>query len=62
MEIDALYGDVIAQRWEQFTGKKSELIGPDVAHASPATAGMEGHRARSARQPLEEFHSLLNTP
>jgi DNA modification methylase len=24
MEIDALYCDVIVQRWEQFTGKKAE--------------------------------------
>jgi len=24
MELDALYSDVIVQRWEQFTGKKAE--------------------------------------
>ncbi|MCC7406955.1 MAG: ParB N-terminal domain-containing protein [Phycisphaeraceae bacterium] len=27
MELDALYCDVIIQRWEQFTGKKAERIG-----------------------------------
>jgi DNA modification methylase len=27
MEIDALYADVIVQRWEQFTGKKAERTG-----------------------------------
>ncbi len=27
MEIDALYTDVIVQRWENFTGKKAERIG-----------------------------------
>ena len=26
MEVDALHSDVIAQRWEQFTGQKSERI------------------------------------
>jgi DNA modification methylase len=25
MELDALYCDVIVQRWEQFTGKKAKL-------------------------------------
>jgi DNA modification methylase len=25
MELDALYSDVIVQRWEQFTGKKADL-------------------------------------
>jgi len=45
MAIDPLYCDVIVQRWEQFTGKRSELITTDVAHAAPATAGIEGHRA-----------------
>jgi hypothetical protein len=24
MELDALYCDVIVQRWEQFTGRKAE--------------------------------------
>jgi len=26
MEVDALYCDVIVQRWEQFTGRKAERI------------------------------------
>ncbi len=26
MELDALYCDVIVQRWEKFTGKKAERI------------------------------------
>jgi len=26
MELDALYSDVIVQRWEQFTGKKAERV------------------------------------
>ncbi|MBX3387184.1 MAG: ParB N-terminal domain-containing protein [Phycisphaeraceae bacterium] len=33
MELDALYCDVIVQRWEQFTGKKAERI-PAVANAA----------------------------
>jgi len=38
MEIDALYCDVIVQRWEQFTGQKAERISdrsnaPDIAEA-----------------------------
>lgn len=28
MEIDALYCDVIVQRWEQFTGQKAERVAP----------------------------------
>jgi len=33
MEIDALYCDVIVQRWEEFTGEKAERIGKEAAHA-----------------------------
>jgi hypothetical protein len=28
MEIDALYCDVIVQRWQQFTGHKAQRLGP----------------------------------
>ena len=39
MEIDALYCDVVVQRWEQFTGRKAERIpGPKSA---PASAGVQ---------------------
>jgi len=31
MEVDALYCDVIAQRFEQFTGSKAERAGKEVA-------------------------------
>jgi len=34
MEIDALYCDVIVQRWEQFTGKKAERIGAATEEAA----------------------------
>ena len=30
MEIDALYADVIVQRWAQFTGQKAERIVKEV--------------------------------
>lgn len=30
MEIDALYCDVIVQRWEEFTGQKAERIGKEA--------------------------------
>ncbi len=35
MEVDALYCDVIVQRWEQFTGQKAERVSPaeEAAHA-----------------------------
>ncbi|MFO7957992.1 MAG: DNA methyltransferase [Candidatus Brocadiia bacterium] len=34
MEIDALYCDVIVQRWEEFTGRKAEWIAAtEEAHA-----------------------------
>lgn len=32
MELDALYCDVIVQRWEQFTGKKAELVRSEEAN------------------------------
>ncbi len=31
LELDPKYVDVIVKRWEEFTGKKAELIQPDVA-------------------------------
>jgi len=34
MEIDALYCDVIVQRWEQFTGKKAERIAAPAEEAA----------------------------
>ncbi|MBX3356501.1 MAG: ParB N-terminal domain-containing protein [Phycisphaeraceae bacterium] len=37
MELDALYCDVIVQRWEKFTGRKAERIAP-TATASPEKA------------------------
>ena len=35
VEIDALYADVIVQRWEQFTGQNAERIAAaeEAAHA-----------------------------
>jgi len=34
MRIDALHCDVIAQRWEEFTGRKAERIAAaEAAHA-----------------------------
>jgi DNA modification methylase len=40
MEIDPLYCDVIVQRWEQFTGKKTELIAANASQeATPVLAG-----------------------
>jgi len=35
MEVDALYCDVIVQRWEQFTGRKAERLvaTQEAAHA-----------------------------
>jgi DNA modification methylase len=35
MEVDALYCDVIVQRWEEFTGRKAERIATaeETAHA-----------------------------
>ncbi len=37
MELDALYCDVIVQRWEKFTGKKAERIS-GTSQSSPALA------------------------
>jgi hypothetical protein len=39
MELDALYCDVIVQRWEKFTGRKAERIA--VNEKTPALAGVE---------------------
>ena len=34
MEVDALYCDVIVQRWEEFTGQKAERVPAEQeAHA-----------------------------
>lgn len=42
MELDALYCDVIVQRWEKFTGKKA------VRHGEEVQEGAGGPRARGA--------------
>jgi DNA modification methylase len=34
MELDALYCDVIVQRWEAFTGKKAERVAPQAVAAA----------------------------
>jgi len=39
MELDALYCDVIVQRWEKFTGRKAERI--DANEKTPAMAGVK---------------------
>ena len=31
MELDPLYTDVIVQRWEQFTGKQAQRLGPSAS-------------------------------
>ncbi|MBX3384488.1 MAG: site-specific DNA-methyltransferase [Phycisphaeraceae bacterium] len=31
IEFNALYGDVIVQRWEKFTGRKAERLPAEVA-------------------------------
>jgi len=31
MEIDGLYCDIIAQRWEEFTGQKANLVSAEEA-------------------------------
>lgn len=33
MEIDALYCDVIVQRWEQFAGQKAKRVSKEVSAA-----------------------------
>jgi DNA modification methylase len=38
MELDALYCDVIVQRWEKFTGRKVERIAAN--EKTPALAGV----------------------
>ncbi len=50
MELDALYCDVIVQRWQNFTGKKAERqareaeLPPQVEHAKrkPALLAQKG--------------------
>ena len=37
MELDPKYVDVCVQRWEQYTGKKAELIRPDIPTQSEVT-------------------------
>src|SRR5690606_29862479 len=40
MELDALYCDVIVQRWEKFTGRKAERTsGVAITETTPAIAG-----------------------
>ncbi|HMN97410.1 MAG TPA: DNA modification methylase [Phycisphaerales bacterium] len=39
MELDALYCDVIVQRWEQFTGRKASRISASDRDTAPAGAG-----------------------
>jgi len=38
MEMDALYCDVIVQRWEEFTGKKGERVPAEQSALAEATA------------------------
>jgi DNA modification methylase len=48
MELDALYADVIVQRWEKFTGKKAQRItaagvaGTDMPETTPAVVAGVG--------------------
>jgi DNA modification methylase len=39
MELDALYCDVIVERWQKFTGRKAERI--EANEKTPALAGAE---------------------
>jgi len=41
MEVDALYCDVIVQRWEQFTGREAERVPADLPAEASAQAGEE---------------------
>ena len=50
MELDALYCDVIVQRYEQFTGKKAERI-PDPRSAS-GNEGITGSTAKKKTAPV----------
>ena len=46
MELDALYCDVIVQRWEKFTGRKAErLAAKGVAEEKAATSVAAGSKA-----------------
>ena len=46
MELDALYCDVIVQRWEKFTGRKAErLPAKGVAEEKAATSVAAGSKA-----------------
>jgi DNA modification methylase len=46
MELDALYCDVIVQRWEKFTGRKAErLPAKGVAEDKAATGVAAGSEA-----------------
>ena len=38
MEMDPLYGDVIVQRWEEFTGRKAERVPAEAPAADRLTA------------------------
>jgi hypothetical protein len=48
MELDALYCDVIVQRWEKFTGKKAQRIAAagetNMPEKTPAVAAGVGER------------------
>ena len=53
MELSPAYCDVIAQRWEQFTGKKAERVAggnggevTDDEHTPAAAAGVAGERGQ----------------
>lgn len=39
MELDALYCDVIVQRWEQFTGKKAQRVVAEPQERTPVLVG-----------------------
>jgi len=40
MELDALYCDVIAQRWEKFTGRKAKRLGSNAVAEEKAATGV----------------------
>lgn len=52
MELDALYCDVIVQRWENFTGKKAERIAASGQGANKTNKLGMGTAGKSVDQPL----------
>jgi DNA modification methylase len=46
MELDPLYSDVIVQRWEQFTGRKAELVRADDDAPEKASASAEAGKGK----------------